>query len=147
MVAKLFTQTLPDLAIFGEKDYQQLRVVKQMTHDLDLQIEVVGAPTIREEDGLALSSRNVYLSSTERTKAPLLYQVLNECADVLRGGAMPQAALQSGRARLERDGFAVDYLEWRAADTLLPATNLTSPSRLLAAAKIGATRLIDNIAV
>lgn len=147
VVAKLFLQTTPHLAVFGEKDFQQLCVIRQMVRDLELPVNVVAAPTIREVDGLAMSSRNVYLSEAERAVAPLIYHTLTQCAERLRQGDEANLVLAEGVAILEKSGFSVDYLEWRQADTLLPATTIEQPTRVLVAARIGATRLIDNIAV
>ena len=148
VVAKLFTQVAPDFALFGEKDYQQLRVVTQMAKDLDLPLKVVGVPTVRERDGLALSSRNAYLSETERRVAPTLYKVLKVGAADIRAGEPVESTLIAGRAKIELAGFALDYLEARHARTLAPITSLEGgPMRLLVAAKIGKTRLIDNLAV
>lgn len=148
VVAKLLNQCRPDLAIFGEKDYQQLKVVEQMVRDLDLGVEIVAAPTLRAKDGLALSSRNEYLSAQERAQAPLLYTALTRCARALRDGAAMDVALASARASLQMAGFDVDYFEARHAETLAPvAAARDTPVRLLAAARLGATRLIDNVAV
>jgi pantoate--beta-alanine ligase len=148
VVAKLFLQCRPDLAIFGEKDYQQLKVVTQMARDLDLGVEIVGVPTIRAKDGLALSSRNEYLSPQERAQAPLLYAALTRCARALCEGAAMDVALASARSSLQIAGFDVDYFEARQAGTLARvAAAAKTPIRLLAAARLGTTRLIDNIAV
>jgi pantoate--beta-alanine ligase len=148
VVAKLFLQCRPDLAIFGEKDYQQLKVVTRMVRDLDLGVEIVGVPTARAKDGLALSSRNEYLSQAERAQAPLLYATLTRCARALRDGAAMDVALASARASLQLAGFEVDYFEARHAETLAPIVAAAkTPIRLLAAARLGTTRLIDNIAV
>jgi pantoate--beta-alanine ligase len=148
VVAKLFTQCRPDFAMFGQKDYQQLRVVTRMAKDLDLGVTVVGVPTIREEDGLALSSRNVYLSADERAAAPTLYRVLRQSAKRIKAGGATSKVLADGRKEIAEAGFAVDYLEARHAETLAPiAAKKDGPIRLLVAAKIGKTRLIDNIAV
>ncbi|WP_316163253.1 pantoate--beta-alanine ligase [Bradyrhizobium sp. SZCCHNRI20481] len=147
VVAKLFTQCRPDVAIFGEKDYQQLRVVARMARDLDLGVRVVGSRTVRERDGLAMSSRNVYLTADERRAAPTLHRVLKELAARLRAGDDMQPALGDGAAAITQAGFALDYLEVRHAETLAPiAPNESGPIRILVAAKIGTTRLIDNIA-
>jgi pantoate--beta-alanine ligase len=148
VVAKLFTQVAPDFALFGEKDYQQLRVVTQMAKDLDLAVKVIGVPTVREKDGLALSSRNVYLSAVERAAAPDLHRVLKACAaGIIRGEAI-DSVLAVGRAEIERVGFTLDYLEARHALTLARvASHKDGAIRLLVAAKLGKTRLIDNIAV
>jgi pantoate--beta-alanine ligase len=148
VVAKLFTQSAPDFALFGEKDYQQLRVVTQMAKDLDLPLKVIGVPTVREQDGLALSSRNAYLSKPERAAAPALYRVLKASAARIRQGEPIEMVLEEGRAEIERVDFAVDYLEARHALTLAPvASRKDGPIRLLVAAKIGKTRLIDNLGV
>ena len=148
VVAKLLTQVAPDFAMFGEKDYQQLRVVTQMAKDLDLPVKIVGIPTVRERDGLALSSRNGYLSEPERQIAPTLYRVLRASAADIKGGEDIGSVLAAGRANIELAGFALDYLEARHAATLAPVTTRKDgPIRLLVAAKIGKTRLIDNIAV
>jgi pantoate--beta-alanine ligase len=146
VVAKLLNQCRPDLAIFGEKDYQQLKVIARMVRDLDLGVEIVPTPTVRDKDGLALSSRNQYLSPQERANAPLLYAALLRCRNALRDGAARDVALASARAALTTAGFAIDYFEARDAETLAPITG-EGPMRLLAAARLGATRLIDNIAV
>ena len=146
VVAKLLLAGLPDRAYFGEKDFQQLLVVKQLVRDLNIPTEIVGCATIREPDGLALSSRNVYLSADERARAPRLNAVLRETAERLRAGAAIDEALAAGRRALEAAGFAVDYLELRNAETLAPVQDRDrEPLRLLAAARLGKTRLIDNI--
>jgi pantoate--beta-alanine ligase len=148
VVAKLFTQVRPDFAIFGEKDYQQLKVVAQMAHDLDLGVKVVPIATIREKDGLAMSSRNAYLSAENRKAAPALHRVLKDSAKRINAGDPIEAALDDGRKAIARAGFALDYLEARHADTLAPVTSRKDgPIRILVAAKIGQTRLIDNIGV
>lgn len=148
IVAKLFTQSQADLAMFGEKDYQQLKVVTQMARDLDLPVKVIGCRTVRERDGLAMSSRNRYLSPEDRDRAAVVPSVLMHAADRLRGGANATQTMASARKALEKAGFAVDYVEARDATTLAPLKRgQRSNIRLLAAAKIGATRLIDNIAV
>jgi pantoate--beta-alanine ligase len=148
VVTKLFLQCRPDIAIFGEKDYQQLKVIMRFTRDLDLPIKIVGAPIVREADGLALSSRNAYLSADERAVAPSLHRVLADCARKIAGGAQLAPALAQGRAVIAQSGFALDYLEARHADTLLPVSSMRDgPIRLLVAARLGRTRLIDNVAV
>jgi pantoate--beta-alanine ligase len=146
---KLFTQVLPDVAVFGEKDYQQLCVMKQMVRDLDLPLEIVGHPTIREPDGLALSSRNNYLSPKERERAPLIYRSIRQVGDrVVRGEAIADAT-ETARRELAAAGFKVDYVEVREAETLKPVAHFdgSRPLRVLAAAWLGTTRLIDNCAV
>jgi pantoate--beta-alanine ligase len=148
VVAKLFLQCRPDIAIFGEKDYQQLKVITALTRDLDLPIEILGAPIVREADGLAMSSRNAYLSASERAVAPTLHRVLADCAEEIARGAEPAAVIRRGRATIEQAGFVLDYLEARDADTLRPiASAQDDPLRLLVAARLGRTRLIDNVAV
>ena len=148
VVAKLFTQAAPDIAVFGEKDYQQLKVVTRMARDLDLPLRVVGAPTVREKDGLAMSSRNVYLSPGERAAAPTLHRVLTLCAKKIAEGHSIATILSEGREAITRAGFALDYLEARHAETLAPlASAKDGPVRLLVAAKLGTTRLIDNVGV
>jgi pantoate--beta-alanine ligase len=148
VVAKLFAQVRPHIAVFGEKDYQQLKVVTRMAADLNLRVIVVGAPTVREPDGLALSSRNLYLSPEERARAPSLHRVLKRSAARIRGGDAIAAVMADGTAELGREGFAVDYLAARHAETLAPIdTFADGPIRLLVAARLGKTRLIDNIGV
>jgi pantoate--beta-alanine ligase len=148
VVAKLFIAAMPDYALFGEKDYQQLQVVKRMTADLGLPIEIVGVPTVREKDGLALSSRNAYLSPAQRAAAPTLYRVLNETAGSIRKDAPIGPTLARGRRTIKAAGFKLDYLEARHARTLEPiSSRAEGPVRLLVAARIGTTRLIDNIPV
>jgi pantoate--beta-alanine ligase len=146
IVAKLFTQCAPDLAIFGEKDFQQLMVVKQMARDLDLPVQVIGAKTIRETDGLAMSSRNRYLSPDERQTAAAVPAALKACAAAIRAGADAAKAAAAAAEQLTQAGFEVDYLEARDAETL-EAARSGRPMRLLVAAKLGKTRLIDNMAV
>jgi pantoate--beta-alanine ligase len=148
VVGKLFTQCRPDLAIFGEKDFQQLRVVARMAHDLDLGVKVIGSKTVRERDGLAMSSRNVYLSPEERRTAPVLHRAMKESVRRLRAGDGIEATMADGAALITGAGFALDYFEVRHADTLAPIASVEDgPMRILVAAKIGKTRLIDNIAV
>jgi pantoate--beta-alanine ligase len=148
VVAKLLIQCAPDFAMFGEKDYQQLKVVTRMARDLDLPLRVIGAPTVREKDGLAMSSRNVYLSPGERAAAPTLHRVLTLCAKKIAEGHSIATILSEGREAITRAGFALDYLEARHAETLAPlAFAKDGPVRLLVAAKLGTTRLIDNVGV
>jgi pantoate--beta-alanine ligase len=148
VVAKLFNQVQPDFAMFGEKDYQQLKVVTAMARDLDLGVTVIGVKTVRERDGLALSSRNGYLSAAERAAAPALYRTLRDCAARIKAGDPVGTVLAAGRDAIERVGFVVDYLDARHSTTLKPITSLNDgPIRLLVAAKIGRTRLIDNVGV
>jgi pantoate--beta-alanine ligase len=148
VVGKLFTQCRPDFAIFGEKDFQQLRVVTRMAGDLDLGVRVIGSRTVRERDGLAMSSRNVFLSPEERLKAPTLYRAMKESASRLRAGDNIEAAMAGGAELIANAGFVLDYYEPRHANTLAPiASAKDGPVRILVAARLGKTRLIDNIAV
>ncbi|MBM3520080.1 MAG: pantoate--beta-alanine ligase [Alphaproteobacteria bacterium] len=147
IVAKLFIETGADFAFFGEKDYQQLLVVRKLAADLDIAINVVGVATEREADGLAMSSRNAYLSKTERQTAPHLHRALSEAAIRIADGLDPATACRNARRTLVRHGFRVDYLEARNAATLAEPQARGEPLRLLAAAWLGATRLIDNVAV
>jgi pantoate--beta-alanine ligase len=148
VVGKLFTQVRPDFAIFGEKDFQQLRVVTRMAADLDLGVRVIGSKTVRERDGLAMSSRNVYLSPEERRTAPVLYRAMKETSKRLRAGDDLEAAMVGGAELIAGAGFALDYFEVRHAETLAPVASADDgPMRILVAARIGKTRLIDNIGV
>jgi pantoate--beta-alanine ligase len=147
VVAKLLMQCAPDAAIFGEKDYQQLLVVKQMVRDLNLPVEIVGAPIVREADGLALSSRNAYLTPAQRKVAPLLYQTISAIAAELAQGRGCDDAVVAARFKLDAAGFRVDYVAVRDPDTLQPMVGPIKRGRVLAAAHLGTTRLIDNVAV
>ncbi len=148
IVAKLLIMAAPDVAIFGEKDYQQLAVIRRMARDLNLEAEIVGAPTVRAADGLALSSRNVYLGLNERGAAPLLHAALERCRAAILQCVPVASAVDSARDALTEAGFAVDYVAARHAETLAPvAARGEGPIRLLVAARIGTTRLIDNIGV
>jgi pantoate--beta-alanine ligase len=148
VVSKLLLQALPDVALFGEKDYQQLQVIKRMARDLDIPSRIVGVPTVREADGLAMSSRNWYLTPEQRKLAPRLHQVLLALGQALTAGGPTEPLLSQGRAELEQGGFdPVQYLELRDADGLAPLTWAERPARLLVAAYLGKTRLIDNIPV
>jgi pantoate--beta-alanine ligase len=148
VVAKLLLQNLADVAIFGEKDFQQLRVVQKMAADLDIPVKIIGAPTVREKDGLAMSSRNVYLSAEERATAPIIHRALNACAQAIREGRAISKATAEGQKTLERASLAVDYFEARETHSLVPVKDKSDAKlRLLVAAKLGRTRLIDNIAV
>jgi len=145
---KLFTQSQADCAVFGEKDYQQLKVVTRMAADLDLGIEIIPLATFREPDGLAMSSRNRYLSAEHRALAPLLHKVMQALAARLRNRDDLFKAVTEAQGEIISAGFELDYLEARHADTLAAVTSLADgPIRLLVAARIGGTRLIDNIAV
>jgi pantoate--beta-alanine ligase len=138
----------PDFAIFGEKDFQQLRVVARMAADLDLGVKVIGSKTVREHDGLAMSSRNIYLSDDERRMASELFRAMKESAARLRAGDAVETAMLAGSEIIKAAGFARDYFELRHADSLAPVTSIRDgPVRILAAARLGKTRLIDNMAV
>jgi pantoate--beta-alanine ligase len=146
VVGKLFAQCRPDIALFGEKDFQQLQVIARMARDLDLRTKVIGAATVRERDGLALSSRNVYLSPGQRQAAPTLYRAMKETAKRLRAGADIGAAMADGAKLITDAGFTLDYFETRHAETLAPIASMKlGPARILVAATIGNTRLIDNL--
>ena len=148
IVAKLFIQSGADFALFGQKDYQQLQVVTAMARDLNIPIEVIGVPTVRAPDGMALSSRNQYLTKTERIQATAIYKSLNQAAEKIRQGTDPQKAMRAASRSLTTLGFKVDYVTARNAETLaVPIPHSDEPLRLLAAAWIGKTRLIDNIEV
>jgi pantoate--beta-alanine ligase len=146
VVAKLLLQCRPDVAVFGEKDFQQLRVIAALARDLDLPVKIVGGPIVRERDGLAMSSRNAYLDTDERRRAPTLYRVLRDCAARIKRGDRLDNVLAEGRVAIEQAGFALDYLEARDAGSLLPIVAPPAGAiRLLVAARIGRTRLIDNV--
>ena len=148
VVGKLFTQCRPDFAVFGEKDFQQLRVVTRMARDLDLGVKVIGSKTARERDGLAMSSRNVYLSPDQRRIAPELYRAMKESARRLRAGDDIKAAMAGGAEQITKAGFIPDYFEARHADSLAPIASVKDgPVRILVAARLGKTRLIDNLGV
>ena len=148
VVGKLFMQVRPDFAIFGEKDFQQLRVVTRMAGDLDLAVKVIGSKTVRERDGLAMSSRNVYLTPEQRGVATTLYHAMKQGAARLRAGDDIAAVIAGGAEMITAAGFVLDYFEVRHAETLAPMTAAKDgPVRILVAAKLGTTRLIDNIAV
>ncbi len=148
VVAKLLLAALPDIALFGEKDYQQLLVVRRLVADLGIPTTIIGLPTLRDPDGLALSSRNAYLTPAERAVAPTLHAALQGAAEAIRGGTAPELATSTAREELRRNAFTVDYFALRNAETLAPVADpRTEPLRVLAAARLGRTRLIDNIAV
>ncbi|MDR3435234.1 pantoate--beta-alanine ligase [Telmatospirillum sp.] len=148
VVSKLLLQAGPDVALFGEKDYQQLQVIRRMVRDLDIPVHIEGVPTVREADGLALSSRNAYLSAEQRSVAPTLHQTLATAADHLAKGTAVDTEVAWGTSQLLAAGFAsVDYLEVRDAVTLKPVSVVERPARILVAAYLGKTRLIDNQAV
>ncbi|HEY1774339.1 MAG TPA: pantoate--beta-alanine ligase [Gammaproteobacteria bacterium] len=148
VVTKLFHMVQPDVAVFGEKDYQQLLVIRRMVRDLCLPVQIVGHPTLREPDGLAMSSRNQYLTKSERAQAPLLRRVLAEMGALLRDGSRDFSGLQAqAKRRLEEGGFKPDYVEVRNAETLAPATADDALLVVLAAAWLGKARLIDNLSM
>jgi pantoate--beta-alanine ligase len=148
VVARLFEQVAPDVALFGEKDYQQLLVVRQMVDALGLPVRIVAVPTERDADGLALSSRNLYLTDEERRAARALPRALGEAAQAIADGRPVEEALAKARESLARAGFdPIDYVELRDAETLAPVETAERPARLLAAAWLGQTRLIDNLPV
>ncbi len=148
IVTKLLLQALPDVALFGEKDYQQLLLIKRLARDLDIPVRIVGVPTVREPDGLALSSRNHYLTRAERRIAPKLHATLARVAASLGKGGVAASQLAAGRLALEKAGFdEVQYFELCDAATLEPLARVDRAARLLAAAQLGKTRLIDNVPV
>jgi pantoate--beta-alanine ligase len=148
VVTKLLLQALPDVAIFGEKDYQQLLVIKRLVADLDIPVEIIGGPTIRELDGLALSSRNVYLDPKARSIAPAIYNILNRYASAISKGNDIEKCLKLAKKDIQDAGFGkIDYLDLRNEQTLQRCTTKEEPSRLFAAVWLGSTRLIDNISV
>jgi len=148
VVSKLLLQAGPDVALFGEKDYQQLQVIKRMVRDLDIPVRIKGVPTVREADGLAMSSRNAYLSAEEREIAPAIHRTLSAMAEALRSGSDSAKQEDWGKQQLLAAGFSsVDYLEVRAAEGLAPMTRLDGPARILVAARLGKARLLDNIKV
>jgi pantoate--beta-alanine ligase len=148
VVARLFDQVKPDFALFGEKDYQQLLVIREMVEALGLGVTIVGVPTQRDADGLALSSRNLYLTDEERRAARALPRALGEAAQAIAQGQGLAEALAAAKDKLARAGFdPIDYVELRDAETLAPLPGATRPGRILAAARIGTTRLIDNLPV
>jgi pantoate--beta-alanine ligase len=149
VVCKLFHMVEPDIAVFGEKDLQQLLIIKQMVSDLGLPVDVQSGATQRAEDGLALSSRNQYLSDAERALAPLLWQTLQDCAQALTAPATSEAerVLKPARDALQHAGFAIDYLELRTLSTLDAVDHVTEDCALFIAARLGRTRLIDNIQI
>jgi pantoate--beta-alanine ligase len=147
IVTKLLLLTLPDVAIFGEKDYQQLQIIRTLVRDLNIPVEVDGAPIVREPDGLAMSSRNAYLPPELRAHAPRLYQTLQETAMRLSRGESARPVIDAAAASLSAAGFVVDYVSLVDADSLEALDRLDRPARLAAAARLGATRLIDNVPV
>lgn len=147
VVTKLFNMVQPDLAVFGEKDFQQLAVIRTLVRDLNMPVQIIGEPTVRAEDGLALSSRNGYLSAEQRAAAPALYRTLQQLASAIREGNRDFAQLiEAGQASLVSAGFRPDYLEIREASSLRPAEANDTKLVILGAAFMGTTRLIDNLA-
>lgn len=148
VVAKLLLQCAPDIALFGEKDWQQLAVIRRMARDLNLAVEIRGVPTVREDDGLARSSRNAYLSPEERAVAPELHRALVKVVEGVKAGGAAEELCHRAAAEVLAAGFAhVDYIEVRDAATMAPVTGPGRPARVLAAARLGNTRLIDNVAI
>jgi len=148
VVAKLLLQSMADVACFGEKDYQQLQIIKQLQRDLDIPTKIISGSTVRESSGLALSSRNAYLSDAEKIAAPVLYKTLNEISLQIKAGENIGQCIEAGKAGIIEAGFSsIDYLDYRHAETLAELHNIAYPSRLLVAARLGKTRLIDNIEV
>lgn len=147
VVAKLFGQVRPHTAFFGEKDWQQVQVVRRMTQDLCLPVHIATVPIIREADGLALSSRNRYLSATERQTAPRFYATLQQAAQAMQAGVPPVDALNQAKEALVAAGMVPDYVALVQAETLAPLEQLSAPARLIAAARLGPVRLLDNLPV
>ena len=148
VVTKLFSQSLPDMAVFGEKDYQQLQVIRGLVRDLDIPVHIEAVATVREADGLALSSRNAYLSPAERAIAPTLFRALIQAAAAIKAGGDVRDLIEEGERALLEGGFSkVDYFEACDALTLKAVSDAHAPARILAAAHLGTTRLIDNVAV
>jgi pantoate--beta-alanine ligase len=148
IVTKLLLQAGPDIALFGEKDYQQLAIIKRFVADLNIPVEIIGVPTVRESDGLAMSSRNAYLTKEERAKAPALYKAITTAAKAIASGNDIPAALAAAKESILQAGFAsVDYVEARHAETLAVLKKADQPGRILAAAHLGRARLIDNVAI
>jgi pantoate--beta-alanine ligase len=148
VVSKLLLQAAPDVAYFGEKDFQQLQIIRRMVRDLDIPVRIEGVPTIRETDGLALSSRNAYLSPEERKAAPALHRVISAVAEALKRGGAAAQAIASAKTELQKAGFTkVDYIEAVDVNTLKPVDRAGGPTRVAAAAWLGRTRLIDNVPV
>jgi pantoate--beta-alanine ligase len=148
VVTKLLQQSEVDIALFGEKDYQQLQMIRRVVRDLDIPVRIEGVPTVRDQDGLALSSRNAYLTRVDRAIAPTIYRALSEAARRIKAGTEIAVAVADAEAELKRSGFArIDYLEAVDAETLVPLARADRAGRLLVAAWLGATRLIDNVAL
>jgi len=147
VVSKLLLQAMPDVALFGEKDYQQLLVIRRVARDLNIAVHIASVPIVRDADGLALSSRNAYLTAEQRQLAASFPKILNECVTNLLRDKAIDLVLKEGREKLTGAGFKCDYLELRDAGTLAPAHDLVLPARLLSAVRVGPVRLIDNMVV
>lgn len=148
IVTKLLMQALPDIAVFGEKDYQQLMVIKRLAADLDIPVAIDGAPTMREPDGLALSSRNARLTPVERKIAPVLFAAISSAAKAIASGELVSVVLERARSEVSAAGFgSIDYIEARTDNTLAPLTDVKIKGRVFAAAHLGAARLIDNVPI
>ena len=148
VVTKLLLQAAPDVALFGEKDYQQLAIIKRLQADLNIPVDIVGVPTVRDADGLALSSRNAYLTADECARAPALHKAIVAAAQAIAAGGDIAAALATAKAAITAAGFGpIDYVEARHAETLAPRGSAAEPGRVLAAAQLGRARLIDNVAI
>jgi pantoate--beta-alanine ligase len=148
IVTKLLLQALPDVALFGEKDFQQLMVIKRLTADLDIPVRIVGVPTVREKDGLAMSSRNAYLTAAERAAAPKLHAAIAGAANAISRGGNIEQALSTARDEILRAGFkSVDYVDARAESDLRALTHSNEKARVFAAAHLGKARLIDNVPI
>ncbi len=148
VVSKLLLQALPDIALFGEKDFQQLAVIKRVVADLNIPVDIIGVPTVRDADGLAMSSRNAYLTPDERALAPKLFAAITQAAAAISEGGDIQECIDTARAGILKAGFrSVDYVEARHAETLATLETAREPGRVLAAAHLGRARLIDNVAI
>jgi pantoate--beta-alanine ligase len=147
VVTKLFMQVQPDVAVFGEKDFQQLHVIRKLADGLDIPVKIIGAPIIREADGLAMSSRNAYLSESERKTAANIFKTIREVVAKIKNGEDIEATLNWGKNILPERGLKLDYLELRDSKTLQPLLNTNNPARLLAAVFLGNVRLIDNVEI
>ena len=148
VVTKLLLQAQPDIALFGEKDFQQLAVIRRLTADLNIPVDIIGVPTVRESDGLAMSSRNAYLTTEERAQAPALHRAISEAATQIANGISPASAAEDAKAKILSAGFrSIDYVEARQAETLALLKQNEKPARVFAAAYLGRARLIDNVEI
>ncbi len=148
VVTKLLLQAQPDIALFGEKDFQQLAVIRRLTTDLNIPVDIIGVPTVRESDGLAMSSRNAYLTTEERAQAPALYRAISEAAQHIANGINPARATEDAKAKILSAGFrSIDYVDARHAETLALLRPGEKPARVFAAAYLGRARLIDNVEI